>query len=132
MAELLKINPDTWQDPFAFSQAIEVTGAERWLYCAGQLSVDQVGNLQYPNNMRAQMSLALDNVERILTEAGYCLADVVRLNVYTCDAEATLKHYDLLVQRLHAQGCQPAGIFLGVTRLALPDAMVEIEVTAVR
>ncbi len=94
--------------------------------------MDQAGDLQHPNDMRAQMSFALDNVERILTEAGYRLANVVRLNVYTCDAEATLKHYDLLVQRLQAQGCQPSGIFLGVNRLALPNALVEIEVTAVR
>ncbi len=132
MTELRKINPETWQDPFAFSQAIEVTGAQHLLYCAGQMAVDLEGKPQHPNDVRAQMSLALDNVERILSKSGYSLTNVVRLNVYTCDVEATLKNYDVLVQRLQAAGCQPPGVFLGVTRLAFPEALVEIEVTATK
>ena len=36
--EQRKVNPWTWQDEYGFSQAIEVTGAERVLYCAGQTS----------------------------------------------------------------------------------------------
>ena len=84
------------------------------------------------NDVRAQMSLALDNVERILSKSGYSLTNVVRLNVYTCDVEATLKNYDVIVQRLQAAGCQPPGVFLGVTRLAFPEALVEIEVTATK
>ena len=132
MVELRKINPDTWQDKFAFSQAIEVKAAQSILYCAGQLSVDREGNLQHINDMRAQMNLALDNVERTLSKSGYTLADVVRLNIYTCDADATLQNYDVIVQRLQVAGCQPSGVLIGATRLAFSEALVEIEVTAAK
>ena len=40
--EQRKVNPWAWQNQFAFSQAIEVSGANRVLYCAGQTSVDAV------------------------------------------------------------------------------------------
>ena len=44
-------NPGTWQDQFDFSQAIEVRGAARVLYCAGQTSVDAEGSLLYAGDM---------------------------------------------------------------------------------
>lgn len=132
MIELRKINPEIWQDRFAFSQAIEVTEAKHTLYCAGQLSVDLEGKPQQANDMYAQMDLALNNVERLLSKSGYSLADVVRLNIYSCDVDATLQNYDLLVQRLQAANCQPSGVLVGVTRLAFPELLVEIEVTAAK
>ena len=39
--EQRKVNPWDWQNQFAFSQAIEVAGGSRVLYCAGQTSVDE-------------------------------------------------------------------------------------------
>jgi enamine deaminase RidA (YjgF/YER057c/UK114 family) len=75
-----KVNPWTWQDQFGFSQAIEVSGAERVLYCAGQTSSDEQGNTVAPSDMGAQAAKALDNLETVLREAGLSLANVVRLN----------------------------------------------------
>jgi enamine deaminase RidA (YjgF/YER057c/UK114 family) len=77
------INPWTWQDQFGFAQAIEVTGSERALFCAGQTSTDPDGNPLHPGDMRAQVSQALDNLEAVLREAGFDLSQVVRLNTYT-------------------------------------------------
>lgn len=34
------INPWKWQDEYGFVQANEVSGGQRVLYCAGQVSVD--------------------------------------------------------------------------------------------
>ena len=132
MVELHKINPQTWQDSFAYSQAIEVKEAHHVLYGAGQTSVDSEGKPQHGNDMRAQMRLALENVERILDAAGYSLADVVRLKVYTCDMDATLKNYEVFVQRFQVVGCQPALTMIGVARLAFPEFLVEIEATAAK
>jgi enamine deaminase RidA (YjgF/YER057c/UK114 family) len=43
MADTTRVNPWQWQDPFAFSQAIDVRGAQRVLYCAGQPSATLLG-----------------------------------------------------------------------------------------
>ena len=125
------INPWSWQDQYGFAQAIEVSGHERVLYCAGQTSVDADGNPVHPGDMRAQLVQVFDNLETVLQQAGFTLGDVVRLNINTTDMDGILEAYGTVVDRLGAVGCQPASMLLGVSRLAFPCLLVEIEATAV-
>lgn len=61
------VNPWAWQDRFDFSQAVDVYGAHRALYCAGQTSVDPDGRALHPGNMAAQLGRAFDNLETVLS-----------------------------------------------------------------
>jgi len=126
------VNPWTWQDQFGYAQAIEVSGAERTLYCAGQTSVDGDGNPVHEGDMTAQLAQAVDNLETVLKQGGFGLADVVRLNYYVTDVDAFFAVGEAGGKRLAEEGCQPAGTLLGVQRLAMPELLVEIEATAVR
>lgn len=123
-------NPWSWQEPFAFVHAHETTGAQKVLYCAGQFATDDAGRPLHAGDIRAQTNLAFDNLERLLQAAGYSLADVVRLNYYTTDVEALIANWDVISGRLAATGTQCASTLLGVTRLAFPDSMIEIDATA--
>jgi enamine deaminase RidA (YjgF/YER057c/UK114 family) len=125
------INPWTWQDQYGFAQAIEVTGSERALFCAGQTSSDADGNPLHAGDMRAQLGQALDNLETVLREAGFELSQVVRLNTYTTDVDAFLEAGEAIAARLAAAGCRPSATLLGVARLAFPEFLVELEATAV-
>jgi enamine deaminase RidA (YjgF/YER057c/UK114 family) len=125
------INPWTWQDQYGFAQAIEVTGSERALFCAGQTSSDADGNPMHAGDMRAQLGQALDNLETVLREAGFELSHVVRLNTYTTDVDAFLEAGEATAARLAAAGCRPSATLLGVARLAFPEFLVELEATAV-
>ena len=125
------INPWTWQDSLGFVQANEITGAERVLICSGQTSVDPDGNPVHPGDMTAQLSLALDNLEAVLKQAGFKLSDVVRLNAYTTDVDAFFGAWEAIAPRLAEGGCRQASTLLGVSRLAFPELMIEIEATAV-
>jgi len=127
-----RVNPWTWQNQFAFSQAVETPGTSRVLYCAGQTSVDEEGRPVHAGDMRAQIDQALDNLEAVLASAGFSLPDVVRLNYYTTNVDRLLEVYDSLTTRLTDVGCQPASIVLGVQRLAYPELLIEIEATAVK
>jgi enamine deaminase RidA (YjgF/YER057c/UK114 family) len=124
------INPGDWQDKYDFSQAIEVRGAERVVYCAGQISADANG-APIPGDMAAQFNAALDSLEIVLGKAGLKLADVVRLNYYVTDIPAFLAAVPEVGERLKAAHCKPATTLLGITRLAEPEWMIEIEATAV-
>ena len=126
------INPWRWQDDYGFAQAQEVVAGQRVLYCAGQTAMDAEGQPQHAGDMRAQLALALDNLETVLTAAGYSLSDVVRLNYYATDLDQLFAHYEVVVERLAAVGCQPSGTLLEVSRLAFPELLIEIEATAVR
>jgi enamine deaminase RidA (YjgF/YER057c/UK114 family) len=129
--ELKAFNPWSWQDRFDFSQAIEVTGAQRTVYCAGQVSCDADGAPLHPGDMEAQFNRALDNLERVLEQAGGLkLANVVRLNYSVTDVPAFLEAVPKVGVRLKAAGCKPASTLLGVVRLAQSECMIEIEATA--
>lgn len=128
--ERTAVNPWTWSLKFGFNQAELIEGQRRQLVCAGQSSVDADGNPQHPGDMRAQVSLAMDNLEAVLAGAGMTLANVVRLNVYTTDVDGLLAGSDVIGERFGAAGVQPPSTLLGVTRLAFPELMVELEATA--
>lgn len=80
--------------------------------------------------MRNQITLALDNLQAVLREAGMDLSHVTRLGIYATDVDAALANFDLLGERFGAAGASPPMTLLGVTRLAIPDLMFEIEATA--
>jgi enamine deaminase RidA (YjgF/YER057c/UK114 family) len=126
------VNPWTWSQQFGFSQAELVEGNQRTLFCAGQSSVDADGVGQHPGDMAAQLALTLDNLETVLASGGMTLSDVVRLTIYTTDVDGILPHYGILAGRLAAVSVMPAATLLGVTRLAFPELLVEIEATAVQ
>ena len=126
------VNPWTWQDQFGYVQANETSGAERVLLCAGQTSVDSDGQPLHEGDMGAQIGQALDNLETVLREAGFTLADVVRLNYFVTDVDAFIESGGVYGARLAGAGCRPASTLLGVARLASPQLLVEIEATAVQ
>ena len=130
--EKKNVNPWKWQDPFGFSQAVEVTGGQRTIYCAGQASMSADGRPLHEGDMAAQLAQAMDNLESVLKEAGCSLSDVVRLNYYTTNIDAFFGAFTAATTRLAAAGCQPASTLLGVARLAFPELMIEIEATAVK
>jgi enamine deaminase RidA (YjgF/YER057c/UK114 family) len=123
-------NPWDWSVKLGYNQGEIIEGISRQLICAGQTAVDASGNPQYPGDMRGQMSLALDNLEAVLATANMSLGNVIRLGIYATDVDEALKNFDLLGMRFGANGCSPPMTLLGVTRLAIPGLMFEIEATA--
>ncbi|MEU5160502.1 RidA family protein [Streptomyces sp. NPDC020875] len=125
------VNPVTWSLPLGFNQGESVSGHTRTLYCSGQAAMSADGKPLHEGDMAAQTALSLHNLEAVLAEAGMDLTHLVRLNVYTTDVDLFFEHYDVLASRLGAAGVAPATTLLGVSRLALPAQLVELEGTAV-
>lgn len=125
------INPVDWSIKMGFNQGELVSGSQRILYCSGQTAMSADGEPQHPDDIGAQLAMSLDNLEAVLADADMSLRDVVRLNVYTTDVDALFEHYGVLASRLGAAGVAPATTMLGVTRLAIPTLLVELEATAV-
>ena len=125
------VNPWTWQDQMGYVQANDVSGAQRTIFLSGQASVDEEGTLVHPGDMEVQLNQTLDNLERVLRDAGAALSNVVRLNTYTTDVDGFFEAFGAAAGRLAQAGCRPASTLLGLTRLAYPQMLVEIEATAV-
>lgn len=129
--ERTAVNPWTWSAELGYNQGELVSGPARTLYCAGQTSMGGDGEPRHAGDMAAQLALSLDNLEAVLGEAGMALANLVRLTVYTTDVDLLFRHYAVLASRLGAAGVAPSTTMLGVTRLAIPTLLVELEGTAV-
>lgn len=124
------VNPWPWSLPLGYNQAELIESPIRHLTIAGQTAVDANGHPQHPGDMRAQLALALDNLNTVLHAASMTLANITRLSIYATDVDAALANFDLLGQRLGPAGAAPPMTLLGVTRLALAPLMIEIEATA--
>lgn len=126
------VNPWPWSLQYAYNQAEVIEGAKRMLVCAGQTATDAEGAPAHAGDMAAQLTLALENLDAVLAGGGMSLADVVRLTIYTTDVDALFPYYGILAERLASAGVTPPATLLGVTRLAFPDLLVEIDATAVQ
>lgn len=129
--ERTAVNPVTWSLEMGFNQGELVSGATRTLYVSGQTAMSAEGRPEHDGDMAGQLTLALDNLDAVLRAAGMTMANLVRLNVYTTDVDALFPHYGILAGRLGAVGVAPTTTMLGVTRLAIPGQMIELEGTAV-
>ncbi len=125
------IDPWTWQDDYGFHQGHEVVGPARTLYLSGQTSLDADGNPVHVGDMAGQIRQVIDNIEAVLAEADMSLADIVRINIFTTDMDLFFEHADEL-ERLREAGTRYASTLVGVTRLAFPEFLVEIEATAAK
>ncbi|MFW6694426.1 RidA family protein [Streptomyces sp. MAR4 CNX-425] len=129
--ERTAINPVTWSQDMGFHQGELVSGHTRTLYLSGQTAMSPDGRPLHDGDMAAQLALSADNLEAVLADADMSLANLVRLNVYTTDVDLLLRHYGTLAGRLAAAQAAPTSTMLGVTRLAIPSLLVELEGTAV-
>lgn len=125
------VNPWPWSLAYGFNQAELVEGASRVLVLSGQSAAAADGTPQHTGDFPAQVSLALDNIEAVLAGAGMTLGNVVRINVFTTDVDAMMGSWGDLATRFATAGVRPTSTLVGVTRLAFPELMVEIEATAV-
>ena len=128
--ERTEVNPWDWSKGFGFSQAVEVSGAQRMLVCSGQTAIRPDGSPPTTDDLREQVEASLENLRTVLDAAGMAMTDVVRLTVYTTDMDGYLRVNEAL-QRVFRPAL-PAMTLIGVTRLAYPQLKVEIEATAVQ
>ncbi len=129
-------NPTEWGLQCSVDQGEIVEGANRYLRCSGQISVtpDSSNELGVavvsPNEIRGQIECALANIDSILEEANMSRSNIVALRFFTTDIDSFLQNYDVYATWIAEAGIRPPQSLLGIQRLVLPEAMVEIEADA--
>jgi enamine deaminase RidA (YjgF/YER057c/UK114 family) len=126
-----EINPWEWSKAFGFSQAVKLTGAQELLVCSGQTAMGPDGSLPASTDMGDQVRVALENVVTVLTAGGMTTANIVKSTIYATDVDACIGVLGQTVQEVLGSSL-PASTLVGVTRLAFPELLVEIEVIAAR
>lgn len=130
-----RINPAELARPSGFSHAVSVAGgatAGRMVFLAGQTGVDRDGNVA-DGGVVPQFERAMTNLLTALGAAGGLPSDLVSLTVYLTDVadyQAHAREIGAVWRRL-AGTEYPAMAAVGVTRLWLPELLIEIQGIAV-
>jgi enamine deaminase RidA (YjgF/YER057c/UK114 family) len=121
--------PEGWPRPSGYSNGVEAEGTQ--VFVAGMIGWDTGG--QFPQGFAAQLRQTLENTLAVLAEAGAGPEHVVRMTWYVKD----LDHYRDSLREIGAVYREvmgknfPAMAVVGVNDLVEPQALLEIESTAV-
>jgi enamine deaminase RidA (YjgF/YER057c/UK114 family) len=95
---------------------------------SGQLAVDDAGLVYAPGDITAQSERIFDITGGILAAHGASFADVLHIRTFMTNLD-DLPSYGAVRRRLFS-GTRPASTTVEVSRLFLPGALLEVEVTA--
>jgi enamine deaminase RidA (YjgF/YER057c/UK114 family) len=116
---------------YGFSQAVVASG-RRTLYLSGQTAWDADKRLVGGMDLAAQARQAFQNVRTAVEAGGGTLADVVSLRIYIVNytPDKSRAVGDAL-REAFAGPAKPASTWIGVTSLADPGFLIEVEAVAV-
>lgn len=114
-----------WEELAGYSRAV-VDG--RWVFVSGTVGQDFASG-SFPDGAAAQCERALDTIEAALAQARASLADVVRVRAYIPERADVLAVSQVLRRRFGST--RPCNTTV-CCPLALAQALVELEVTALR
>ncbi|MEI3801270.1 Enamine deaminase RidA, house cleaning of reactive enamine intermediates, YjgF/YER057c/UK114 family [Chitinophaga ginsengisegetis] len=124
------INPWQWQDKRSYVQAVEIKQAAGTLYCSGQTAIDADGQSSNAD-MKTQVIQALENLEKVISDAGYECSGIARLNVYTTSSAEFLDCFDVFQDWIAKHGIKQALTLLEVKSL-FETLKIEFEATVVK
>jgi enamine deaminase RidA (YjgF/YER057c/UK114 family) len=116
-----------WEDIVGYSRAV-VIGNQ--LEVSGTVATDEAGNVVGPGDPEAQTRFILQKIERIVSDAGFTLSDIVRTRMFVTD----ISKWEA-VGRVHGEffrDIKPVTSMVEVSALIGPEYLVEIEVTAIK
>lgn len=119
------VNPRTVCAPIKpyYSNAVRVSPGPL-MFIAGQVALDRDGKLVGAGNLEAQAKQVLENIKAICEAEGATMADIVEVTNYVTDMRAFHDLTPLRARYFPKDG--PASVIVEVSRLALPEWMIEI------
>lgn len=123
--------PAPFGDRFAHVARVDLDGGAL-LVLAGQVAVDDAGDVVALGDVAGQAERIFEIIAGLLAAHGASLADVVHIRTFMTDLD-DLPGYGRVRRRLFPAGSNaspPASTTVEVSRLFLPAAVLEVEVTA--
>jgi enamine deaminase RidA (YjgF/YER057c/UK114 family) len=124
-----RIAAKTVFDPPAYTQTMKVTGAQSIVFLSGQVDYDDRGQPGHPGDFAAQARATFAAIKAQVEAAGGTLSNVVKLNTYLVDIRHRTELPAIREEFFGKKG--PASTLVGVTALAQPGWLIEVEAIAV-
>ena len=111
-----------------YAQAVKVGNT---LYVSGCVSWDDGANIIGAGDMAAQVRQVYTDLKETLEANGATLRNVIKETVFTTDIDALVANNDIRTGFYQEAGsAPPAATWIGCSRLAFPELMIEIECIA--
>jgi enamine deaminase RidA (YjgF/YER057c/UK114 family) len=123
------VNPPELHPAPGFNH-IAIGHGARLVCFAGQVALDQEFNLVGGDDLFEQTSAAMRNLETAMRAVGVGWDDIVRRTIYTL-RPTEWETITRAIEEVTGGADQPTQTVVGVTSLALPGLLIEIECTAV-
>jgi enamine deaminase RidA (YjgF/YER057c/UK114 family) len=127
--EKQQVNPTSWQEKFGFAQAWRVDNASTVLFVSGQVAVDDEGQI-VGHDFEQQTRHVFKNLGRVLEQSGMTFDDVVQVGWFLTDISHLLTCARVRDEFVNT-AAPPASTAIGVTALARPGLLVEVNAIAV-
>lgn len=130
---ILTINKETksldmpWEKEYGYAQAVKVGDT---IYVSGQVSHDDKGNIVGLGDMEVQMLQAYENIQKLLTQYGATLKNVVDETLFVTDMDAAFAAAVKCRQDIFSGTPVIASTIVQIQRLAFPELMIEIRCLA--
>ena len=107
MAKINRINPEGISKPFSnYSHVVTAEGAQKLVFCAGQVAADVDGKVLPPDDFDAQAKMVMANLTKALAAGGAKLSDVTKITIYLCNPHDVPKARGLL--QTYSKATRPA------------------------
>ena len=123
-----KIIPKNWKAMQKYAAGYKVSGGSL-LVLSGKGAVGADGAIVAKGDMAGQTRFVMETIQHMLESGGATLNDVIKTTIYV----KGVKDFFPQVWDVYAsyfEGDYPAATLVGVTELAYPDLLIEIEVMA--
>lgn len=127
-ADVQRINPSTLSAPHGYTHVITVEGG-RTVYIAGQVPLDQHGQLVGAGNFAAQVRQTFENLKAALAAGGANFSDVVQMTTYVTDMSQVDTYRK--IRNEYMSGPLPTAALVEVKGLFRKDVMLEVSAVAV-
>ena len=127
------VNPKTLFPslPHGFSQIVVASG-RKTAFISGQTAWDAQKRIVGGVSLLEQARQALRNVQAATEAVGGSLGDIVTLRIYIVNYQPeSAEGVGSALREFFPQGNLPASTWIGVSALAVPGFLIEIEATAV-
>ena len=117
--------------PYGFSQVVVASG-KKLVFISGQTAWDARKNIVGGDSVLEQARQAFRNLETAIEAAGGTLKDIVALRIYIVNYQAeSATAVGTALREFFSRENPPASTWIGVSALAVPEFLIEIEATAV-
>ena len=127
--EIERFNPEGLSKPDGYSQVVIAKNPGRFIYLGGKAGI--LPDQSFPKTLAEQSRQTFANIDRALKASGARREDVVEIAIYIVDlqnVDPTPVYQD--VRTFFPAGHKPASMVIGVSALAYPGLLVEVNVRA--